>query len=680
MHLRAHTPGFMKAVRYIAGGDACITVVTLLAFLTQMSYAQGHDLGDMGLEDLMKIQVSSVSKKDEPMSQAGAAIFVITQNDIRHSGATSIPDLLRMVPGVDVAQIDGNAWAISIRGFNYHYVNKVLVLIDGRTVYTPLFSGVYWDEQDVPLEDIERIEVIRGPGGTVWGANAVNGVINIITKNSRDTQGGLLTAGTGSHRSADGVLQYGGSAGANGSYRVFGRYFQDRTSRPDIGGPGADAWHGSHGGFRSDWALTPSDSLTVQGDLFGSSQGQLITTLIASRLPDYYTLNDRVAVATGNLLGRWKHTFANGSEASVQMYYDRARRSEQGTTGVLNTGDVDFQYHFRAGERHDIVAGGGYRLSDESFEAGYAFGYNTDHRRDKLANVFFQDEVQLSHTVSLSLGSKFEHNSYTGFEYEPSAQLVWTPNKQQTVWGSVARAIRQPAWYDVASWSDLWSVPLPGGALGLYRLEGAPNKTEQLLDFEAGYRGSLSKRVAIDVALFCSHYWNLQTVEPGTPYFTMTPAPPHFVLPWYYANLSRAHNYGAEFSAQWDIYKRWRVHPGYSFLQMKLTPEPGSQDPYLQWFEGISPKHQFQIRSNMDLPHRLEWDVSAFYATELKSGPIPAYARLDTRVGWRAGESLEFSVGAQNLLAPRHLEFPLVDTLHPAYMPRSVFGKVTWRF
>ena len=293
-----------------------ILVLLLSGNLSVPGLAQNStpsDLTQVSLEDLMNMQVTSVSKKGQNLKKTGAAVFVINQEDIRRSGVTNIPDLLRMAPGVDVARIDANTWAISIRGFNYRYSSRVLVLIDGRTVYTPTFSGVFWDEQDVPLEDIDRIEVIRGPGGTVWGANAVNGVINIITKSSKDTQGGLVTAGTGSEQSADGLFQYGGKAGQKGHYRVFGRYFNVENSARAGGGPAADGWHGSHGGFRSDWNPSDRDAVTVQGDLFGTSEGQTVTTLFSNQLPDFRTLNDKVTVGSGNVLGRWNHTFSNGS-------------------------------------------------------------------------------------------------------------------------------------------------------------------------------------------------------------------------------------------------------------------------------------------------------------------------------------------------------------------------------
>jgi iron complex outermembrane receptor protein len=665
------------------GISATVRALALGVWLAGGGWAQNAgppDLTLVSLEDLLNVQVTSVSKKEQPLLGAGAAVFVITRSDIRHSGLRNIPDLLRMAPGVDVARIDANAWAISIRGFNYRYSTKVLVLIDGRTVYNPAFSGVYWDQQDVPLEDIERIEVIRGPGGTVWGANAVNGVINIITRSSQDTQGGLITAGTGSEESAGGLVQYGGKAGKKGYYRVFGRYFKVENSTAAGGGDGGDGYHGSHAGMRSDWTLSNRDTLTVQGDLYGASGSQTLTTLFSNQLPGFRTFNDKVTIGSGNILGRWEHQFSNGSETTVQGYFDRTRRFDQ-ALNVLNTGDVEFQYHFQAGSRHDIVVGAGYRLTDQEYTKGYEVAFGNGHRRDGLANTFIQDEVKLTPSVSLTLGSKVEHNAYTGIEFEPSAQLVWNPSARQTVWASVARAIRQPSWLDAESRLDLATFPLEGGGFAVLLLRGTQTvEAERLLDFEAGYRTQVGERLSLDFTVFGSHYRGLQTQEPDTPYFTLDPAPPHLVLPYYFRNLAYANNYGGEVFANWNVTNWWQVSPGFSFLQMKVGLDPSSRDTLAQASAGYSPKQQAQLRSKLDLPHRLEWDTSAYFVGALRYGAVPSYTRLDTRLGWRVGESVEFSVAGQNLLTPRHIEFGDGIQVHVTQVERSIVGKVTWRF
>jgi iron complex outermembrane receptor protein len=642
--------------------------------------AVSRDLTVVSLEDLMDIQVTSVSKKERSLSRTGAAVFVITRSDIRHSGMRNIPDLLRMAPGVEVARIDANTWAISIRGFNERYSTSVLVLVDGRSVYNPAFSGAYWDQQDVPLEDIERIEVIRGPGGTVWGANAVNGVINIITRSSQDTQGGLITAGTGSEESASGLVQYGGMAGKSGHYRVFGRYFKIESSTALDGSYAADGWHGSHAGFRSDWTLSTRDTLTVQGDLFGASEGQTISTLFSNQLPDVRTFDDKVRVGSGNILGRWEHKFANGSDSSLQVYFDRVRRIDQ-ALNVLKTGDFDFQYHFRAGKRHDIVAGAGYRLIDQTYREGYGMDFGDGHRRDSLVNTFVQDEVSLTPSVSLILGSKVEHNDYTGMEFEPSAQLVWSPSARNAVWASASQAIRQPSWLDTESRLDAATFPLYGGGFALLQLLGShAMEAERLSDLEAGYRTRPTKRLSLDLTVFRSHFSGLQSAEPDTPYFTSNPAPPHLVLPKVFHNLAFATNYGGEVFATWNATGRWQISPGFSFLQMKIGLAPSSRDTSTQAAVDQSPKHQAQVRSTLDLPHGLEWDISAYFVGGLRYGPVPSYTRLDSRVGWRPGESLEFSVAGQNLLTPAHIESADGLQVHVTQVERSVVGRVTWRF
>jgi iron complex outermembrane receptor protein len=653
---------------------------------------QAPDLTQTSLDDLMNVRVTSVSKKAQSLSQTGSAAYVITRDDIRRSGSTNIPDLLRMVPGVNVARINANTWAISIRGFNYRYSSKVLVMIDGRTVYSPGFSGVYWDQQMMPLEDIDRIEVIRGPGGSVWGANAMNGVINIISRSADDTRGGLFSAVVGSQDRAQGVLQYGGSAGPRGAYRVYGRYTMNEDSPIQPGNPASDSAHNIQGGFRSDWNLSAEDKLTVQGDILGSSEHQTIYTLFDNRLPNMYTLTDPVQVGSGNLLGRWNHVFSNGSETTLQMYYDRFRRYDQ-ALNVLSTGDFDFQYHFHAGARNDIVTGVGYRIADQSYTDGYEITFGSGHRRDHLFSTFIQDEIKLNRSLSLTLGSKLEHNSYTGVEFEPSIRLVWLPTTHQTLWASASRAIQQPSWLIAESQLDIQNVPVPGAGgpgsndgFGIIHLSGNPLLPAPVLfDYELGYRTEVSKQLTLDTSVFFSDYHRLDTMEPQAPYFTPDPAPPHLVIPSIYQAFGKAHDYGVEFSARWNAMKWWRLSPGFSFLQMDVSQDSRSADPGFAATPGDSPKHQAQLRSNITLPHHVDWDVSAFYVGALAGGstaaaPVQAYTRVDSRIGWHLGESAEFSITGQNLLRPRHLEF--LDGLQviPSQSARAIVARVIWAF
>jgi len=652
-----------------------VAVLTGLSSLGQQP--KDYDLSQATLEDLMNIQVTSVSKKEQKLSKTGAAIFVITQEDIRRSGATNIPDVLRLAPGVDIARVDANRWAISIRGFNDQYANKVLVLIDARSVYNPSFSGVYWDMQDVPLEDIERIEIIRGPGGTVWGANAVNGVINIITKIAKASAGGLTSAGTGTQGPADSLVQYGGQIGQNGDYRVFGRYFNTANSVFPDGKEAADGWSGGHFGFRSDWNVAQRDTLTVQGDFLKTDGGQTITTLFSNSLPLAKTFNDPVTATAGDVLGRWNHTLANGSQMSLQVYDDYSRHFEQGFLDSQNTVDLNFQDHVTLGSRNDVVWGLGARVIDSEYGVGYSLTIRPDRRSDRLFSAFLQDELKVTDSLSLTVGSKVEHNDFTGLEFEPSVQLVWTPTKEQALWVSAARAIREPSTLDDGLQDDVASVPIRS-SFAVVRLFGNPNiKAEELRDFEVGYRTLANKRISLDVTAFGSLYRSLESVTALAPYFATQLGVPYLVLPEQFVNGPPARTYGVEFSANWSLTDHWRISPGYSYFHMSV--EGNSFGLYTP--PGTSPNHQFQVRSLLDLPHHFEWDNTLEFVSKLAVGSIPAYARVDSRVGWRVGEFVEFSLVGQNLLTARHAEFS--DASYPAnytLVERSVFGKVTWRF
>src|SRR5579859_1802563 len=672
----------MKEVLRLRWGVALVLTVSLQ--IPGAAQTQPRDLTEVSLEDLMNIRVTSVSKREQKISKAGAAIYVINQEDIRQSGATNIPDLLRMVPVIHVAQINAHTWAISIRGFTDKYGDKVLVMIDGRSVYSPLSSGVNWDQQDVPLEDIDRIEVIRGPGGTVWGANAVNGVINIITKSSKNTSGGLISAGAGSREAANGLIQYGGQIGRTGAYRVFGDYGNLGNSLAPNGEAVTDGWHKSHAGFRSDWELAPRDAVTVQGDLFQSREGQTIDTLFTNNPGREAILDDQITVGAGNVLGRWDHTLVNGSGATLQVYYDGYHRVERGLGETRNTIDVDFEHHLNLGARNNVVWGGGYRVTGDNIAPGYAIRYEPARRTDHLFSAFVQDNIRLTPSLSLTLGTKVEHNSYTGLEYEPSGQLVWNLTDRQSVWASAARAIRQPARADFNILADVAIVPLNNGGFGVVELTGNPlRKAERLYDFEVGYRASVTQHLSLDIATFSSHYYGLQTNEPGDPFVTADPAPSHLLIPVIFADNAHAHNYGAEIFASWNITHRWKICPGYSFLQMHVAGDPASQDPAAGAIANESPKHQVQVRSFVNLTRHVDWEAAVFQVGRLTdggSGSTPAYTRLDSRFGWRIGESLELSVVGQNLLSPAHAEYHDAFTILHTLVERSVFCKATWRF
>ena len=640
------------------------------------------DLSQASLEQLMNIEVTSVSRREQKLSRVAAAIFVITQEDIRHSGARNVPDLLRLVPGLDVAEIDANTWAISARGFNDVHANKLLVMIDGRSIYEPAFGGDFWDLQDVPFEDIDRVEVIRGPGATIWGANAMNGVISIITKNAKATRGSLLKAGSGSETTARGLVQYGGKLPGHGFYRVFGQYSNESSLFLPSGQRGVDAWHVSHGGFRSDWDLTGKDSLTLQGDFLESRGGTTANGFVSLSPPIQRILNDLGSARGGNILGHWDHKFSDRSETSLQIYYDGARRNLLGGRLDRDTFDLDFKHHAALGSRHDLVWGFGYRFDDSYVRPGYSISMLPPGSTSNLLSSFVQDEVRVSNSLWLTLGSKFEHNSYTGFEYEPSVRLLWSPSDRQAAWAAVSRAIRQPTLEDVAVRYNQLAFPGPNGLVYLLRVFGNPNfKSEELLAYEAGYRAQANRRISADLSAFYNVYDHLRTYELAEPFLESSLSPPYLVIPQVTMNKMHGSTYGAEVSSTLSVSSWWKVSPGYTWLKLNLHADPGSLDTDSPLAVGISPRHQFQIRSCIDLPKHFEFDSGLYYAGRLSALGVSGHARVDARLGWRPARSWELSVVGQNLLEPRHLEF--VDntgTIQSTQIPRSIFVEIRWWF
>jgi iron complex outermembrane receptor protein len=430
------------------GGLALLPLIFIISW-SPVSWAASskvHDLTELSIEDLMKIEITSVSKKAQKISDAAAAIFVITQEDIRRSGVTSIPEALRMAPGVEVARIDANKWAISARGFNSRFANKLLVLMDGRSVYSPLFSGVWWDVQDTMMEDIDRIEVIRGPGATLWGANAVNGVINIITKKAGDTLGGLVTAGGGTEEKGFGALRYGLKPAEDSDFRAYAKYFNRDRSVTSTGADAGDEWDAFRAGFRLDHETSARNNFTLQGDYYTGNAGT--TYDVASiTLPYLNTFQKKSESAGGNIIGRWNHTFENDSEFSLQAYYDRSDRKDLFAAGVVDTADVDLQYRFKWFGGQEFVLGTGYRFTRDNIANDNELRTaDPASRSESLLSAFIQDDITLiDNRLHWVIGSKFEHNGYTGFEVQPNTRLIWTPSTTQSVWGAISRSVRTPS-------------------------------------------------------------------------------------------------------------------------------------------------------------------------------------------------------------------------------------------
>ena len=664
----------MRAVVYL-GRFMCAGVLATLEGRGQSG------LADASLEQLLDIQVTTVSKKEQKLARTAAAVFVLGAEDIRRSGAQTLPDLLRLVPGVQVAQIDANAWAIAIRGFNSRYSDKVLVLVDGRVVYNTTFSGVYWDQVDVPVEDIERIEVIRGPGATVWGANAVNGVINVITRPAKATPGGLATAVVGSGPSAEGTLRYGAEAGTHGAYRVFARYSRFADQKLADGRDGADGWSRIHGGFRSDWELGPSDGLTVQGDWFANRGGQTRSSSFLAGLSAPVVVDD-VSVNGGDLLARWKHTSARGAETSVQAFYDTYRRLDLGAKDTSDAADLDVQHHFAPRGVHDVVAGGGFRAVRSTVAAGGVMALAEPGRTDLLYSAFLQDEIRLAPELWLTVGSKLEHNSYTGFEYEPSVRLAWTPGSRNALWAAASRAIRQPDRIDYGIPVELPTLPAGANSLPGGQVNGNANfRSEELRDFELGYRAQWTQKLSVDATVYVSLYRRLATLEPQSlPPVALGPPPAVIDQPLSYGNLASAHNYGGEVLLNYSVNRRWRVTASYALLRLNLDLAPGSADYLTLTSSRANPENQIGLRSQINLGRNLEWDQTLAWVQRLENGSAPGYVRADSRLGWRLGDAGQFSIVGQNLMGGSQTEFGGSPWLVSTMTARKVFGKISWTF
>jgi len=645
------------------------------------------DVTAMSMEDLMNLQVTSVTKHTQKVADAAAAIFVITQEDIRRSGATSIPEALRLVPGLEVARIDQNKWAIGSRGFNGRFDNKLLVLIDGRSVYTPLFSGVYWNVQDVMLEDVDRIEVIRGPGATLWGANAVDGVINVITKKAKSTQSAVVTAGAGTDERAAGGVRYGGKLGDNTYYRAYTKYFDWGPSSYPSGMTAHDGWDALRGGFRADWTPAGANSLTLQGDVYRSRFNETLTVASLSA-PYSNTFPNDGKYSGGNILGRWNHT-SEGSSISLQMYYDNTTITDHSLFGDhQNILDIDFQHGFHVGDSQQFVWGLGYRSIRDKNDASFTVSLQPNQVTLNQFSTFLQDEISLVDSrLRLTLGSKFEHNEFTGFEIEPNARLLWNLTPNQSIWTAVSRAVRTPALTEEGL--RLNSAVIPPGTPSnptpfpaVVAVFGSHQfNSEDLLAYELGYRVQATSNVSLDVATFYNNYSSLRTAEPGTPFVEGSPAPTDIVIPFVAGNKMSGGTYGVELIADWKVIPKWRLVGSYSYLQMDIHKNKDSQDPTPDNPNGSSPRHQWYLRSSIDLPKHFEQDTTLRFVDQLPSLNVPSYYSLDAHLGWRPVTKLEVSIGGQNLLNNWHFEFmPDFVNTSPTVVKRSVFGSITWKF
>lgn len=649
-----------------------LSLIGLACIPPEKSYAE-----TLSFEELLNLEVTSVSKQSEKAFSAPAAVFVLTQNDIQQLGASTIPEALRSIPGLQVARSDASNWSISSRGFNDGFANKLLVLIDGRSVYTPLFSGVYWDIQDTILEDIERIEVIRGPGAALWGANAVNGVINIITKNAADTQSKLITVTSGNEENI--ILQgrKGVRLGDSFYYRSFLKHsHKDQTTTVNDTMAG-DSWHTTRGGFRADWQYSDKEYLTFQGDVYSGKRNlELSLPIVVSPFTEFS--DDSLEVQGGNILVRWDKQISDISNIKLQAYYDRADRDYSVFRQEINTFDIDFQHEINTHINNNLIWGAGYRTIFDDLEGSVWLDYRTNERTTNLYSAFIQDKINLVPTkLNLTIGSKFEFNDYTGFEIQPNMRVAWTPNSQQTIWGAISRAVRTPS----RSEDDI-SLIVASLDPGFIRWEGSrASQAEELIAYELGYRTQPTTKMSLDIAAFYNDYDTLRTFEASSPFIdSSTIFDPHLVVPLVVNNNATAETYGIELAAEWEVSSKWRLSGSYTFLQMDVHVDPTSTDTIAELDEGRSPQNQFNIHSNYILPHDLELSNSLYYVDSLSNLSIPSYFRFDSQLRWRPTNTTTISVVGQNLFDDRHQEFS--GPLHgiASEIGRNIYAKVSLEF
>jgi iron complex outermembrane receptor protein len=676
-HSNKHIHGWI--VKSIKQNLFAFLILSLL-YSTALASDHMNGLFDSSITDLTNIKVTSVSKVSENSFQSPGAVYVITSEDIRRSGAIILPEILRFVPGIDVAQISSNKWAISARGFTDQLSNKLLVLIDGRSVYSPDFSGVYWEIQDMILEDIERIEVIRGPGASLWGANAVNGVINIITKKTKDSQGTYLSTGFGNNAKNISEGRYGGQVGDSIYYRTYAKYSNWDDMEKVGGGNANDSWNMKRGGFRVDYEKSPLESLTFQGGMYNGNEnsGRIIRypTLTAPYYENYDDVNGG-DVGGGNLLTRWEKNLAKDSDVKLQLYYDNARRDYAQQAVLVQTFDADFQHSIKLNSWNDFVWGLGIRYNVERTDGSVYFNYASQHSYYNTYSSFIQDKIALiAEKLYLTIGSKFENTSFTGLETEPSVKLAWNINENNMLWTSVSRAVRTPS---LAEENIRLVVGVnPGPPAGYLAWQGNNElESEKLTAYEIGYKTRIRKDLSFDISTFYNDYTDLRTAEPGATF-----PDPNTARIYPLRNEGYGESYGVEFATNYEIQENWRLSANYSLFTLNLHLDQSSADTSLQPLEGNSPKNKINIRSLYNISKNIEFDNTIYYVDNLSSRHIPSYTRFDSKIAWRPMDidGLEISLVGQNLFDDKHPEFTGALFSPAVEVGRSVFGKVTWRY
>lgn len=659
-------------------------LLTIVCSLSFADYAvvddTPTDIEALSINDLMQMEVSSASRKSQTLSDTAAAAFIISQEDIRRSGATSIPEALRLAPGIEVAQINSSSWAITARGFNGRYANKLLVLMDGRTIYTPLFSGVFWDLQDTLMEDIERIEVIRGPGAVMWGANAVNGVINIITKKAKETQGNLFVAGGGNQEQGFAGYRHGGQMGDDGSYRVYAKGFERGAYLDPSGQRMHDDWRSVQTGFRVDDRVSNDHRFTIQGDVYRKKVGNTMSPVTVS--PPFNTAFNSDDHADGaNLLARWEGNFSDGSEFVLQSYYDRVNFNALALSDTQDMLDVDFQHRLHPSTRHDLMWGANYRFIHSSTVNSSAIAFTPNSIGYHNGSVFVQDDITLiDNTLRLTLGSKVEQSYFGNTQIQPNARLLWTPDATHSVWASVSRASRTPsrgeAQANVALGGVPTGLPAPFDQVQVQAIYSSDLKAEKVFTAELGYRTQWSERFSTDMTVFNNHYTDLIMFRQGTfDPFTLTQP-----MLWFNATQDVTTR-GVELSSDWHVLDWMRFTGNYSHLYIDKDYDPNNPD-----IAGLSPHNQGLLRWQMDLTEQINFDLALRHVGRLAAATqlVPAYTTFDARLAYKVYSGIELSVVALNMFSPQHLEYRDSAAVSlpggTAEIPRSIYGKISWQF
>jgi iron complex outermembrane receptor protein len=656
---------------------ACATLIAGVA-LGAPAWAQtAVDPYELSPEQLFDATVVAASRTPESVWDTAAAVYVITSDDIQRSGATNIAEALRLAPGVDVARINTSGWAVSVRGFNSALANKLLVLVDGRETYDPLFSGVYWDVQDTALEDIDRIEIIRGPGASLWGANAVNGVINIVTKRASETQGGLVSVIAGDAERGALTARYGGAWGDRGHWRIYGRAFDRDDQELLSGADDNSSWQAWRGGFRSDVALDAHNSLTLQGDIYHSETGQYRNA--SSFAAPFQALEAESIVAEGgNALGRWTREFESGARLTTQAYVDVTRRSQRTLEDRRVTFDLDVQHEFPTTGAHDVVAGVRYRFTRDEVTQGEILRSPSDTHEEQLFSAFAQDQIQLTPSWRLTIGSKFDDHDYTDLEIQPNARLQWS-NDDHMVWAAASRAVRSPSELD-REFQILLAAgppfPLDTRPLTIELLPSPDFESEEVIAYELGYRRRWGDAVEMDVTAFFNDYEDLSTLTPLAPQLGTDPTR-IILIPIVLTNATSAEASGIEAVLNWRPHHTVEISLAYSYLDLELEAPPGAIDGEVA--EGRSPEHQASVRLEWDVTNKLSIDTALYYVAELPNYQIDSYTRADVRVGYRLSEHVLLELVGQNLLDDSHREFGAASDVNAAEIQRNVFGRITWR-